>query len=46
LITPPITRPPDERFLVQNILRSEQETGVAFDPAAVDLEQADNVLDK
>ncbi|KAI8462538.1 MAG: hypothetical protein J3K34DRAFT_182080 [Monoraphidium minutum] len=34
------------RFLVQNILRSEQETGAAFDPLAVDLDAADNVLDK
>jgi hypothetical protein len=34
------------RFLVQNIIRSEQETGVAFDPLAADLDKADNVLDK
>jgi len=38
--------PHTPRFLVQNILRSEQESGVRFDPLAVDLDTADNVLDK
>ena len=45
--TPPPTHtrtPP--RFLVQNVLRSEQEGGARFDPLALDLDKADNVLDR
>lgn len=38
--------PPPPRFLVQNILRCEQEGGARFDPTAVDLGAADNVLDR
>lgn len=34
------------RFLVQNVLRWELETGKKFDPAAVRLDTATNVLDK
>lgn len=34
------------RFLVQNVLRMESESGKRFDPAAADLTKADNVLDR
>lgn len=34
------------RFLVQNVLRMADETGVSFDPADVDISAADNVLDR
>ena len=34
------------RFLVQNARRQEAETGRAFDPGAVDLSRATNVLDR
>lgn len=34
------------RFLVQNVMRLDVETGARFDPSAVDLSAADNVLDR
>ncbi|GBF99525.1 hypothetical protein Rsub_11959 [Raphidocelis subcapitata] len=37
---------PGSWFLVQNVLRAEQETAAPFDPSAVDLDAADNVLDR
>ncbi|DBA71115.1 hypothetical protein WJX79_007299 [Trebouxia sp. C0005] len=34
------------RFLVQNVLRLQQQTGIAFEPTKVDVSQASNVLDR
>jgi hypothetical protein len=38
--------PSPGRFLVQNVLRWEAEAGAAFNPAAVDVGAATNVLDR